>query len=73
MRVEETSMRSRESRYVKILLVLLLGVCSCAPSADQEPVTGEWHYFGSDQAFTRYSPLDQIDRDNVHQLEILWV
>ena len=25
----------------------------------------EWRYFGGDKAFTRYSALDQINRDNV--------
>ena len=32
----------------------------------------DWAYFGGDKAFTRYSPLDQITRDNVGDLEILW-
>jgi quinoprotein glucose dehydrogenase len=33
---------------------------------------GEWRYFGGDKAFTRYSPLDQINRDNVKQLQVVW-
>jgi quinoprotein glucose dehydrogenase len=32
----------------------------------------EWRYFGGDKAFTRYSPLDQINRDNVKQLQVVW-
>ena len=32
----------------------------------------EWRYFGGDKAFTRYSPLDQITRDNVKQLQVAW-
>src|SRR5262245_29254880 len=32
----------------------------------------EWRYFGGDKAFTRYSPLDQITRDNVKDLRIVW-
>jgi quinoprotein glucose dehydrogenase len=33
---------------------------------------GEWRYFGGDHGFTRYSALDQINRDNVKQLRIAW-
>ena len=32
----------------------------------------EWRYFGGDKAFTRYSPLDQINRDNVKNLQVVW-
>ena len=32
----------------------------------------EWRYFGGDKAFTRYSPADQINRDNVKNLQIVW-
>ena len=32
----------------------------------------EWRYFGGDKAFTRYSALDQIRRDNVSGLRIAW-
>ena len=32
----------------------------------------EWRYFGGNKAFTRYSPLDQINRDNVKNLRIVW-
>jgi len=33
---------------------------------------GEWHYWGGDEASTRYSPLAQIDRSNFKDLEIAW-
>ena len=31
---------------------------------------GEWPYFGGDKAFTRYSPLAQIDRHNIADLRV---
>src|SRR5262249_46315796 len=34
--------------------------------------TIDWRYFGADKAFTRYSPADQITRDNVRNLRIVW-
>jgi quinoprotein glucose dehydrogenase len=33
---------------------------------------GEWTTWGGDAGFTRYSPLDQIDKDNVGTLEVAW-
>ena len=32
----------------------------------------EWRYYGNDAGGTRYSPLDQITRDNVDRLEVAW-
>lgn len=33
---------------------------------------GEWHTWGGDHGFTRYSALDQINADNVSQLQVAW-
>jgi quinoprotein glucose dehydrogenase len=33
---------------------------------------GEWRYIAGDASSTKYSPLDQITRDNVKQLEVAW-
>ena len=33
---------------------------------------GRWSSYGGDKAFTRYSPLDQINRDNVKNLQFVW-
>src|SRR5262245_60561009 len=32
----------------------------------------DWPYYGRDQEGTRYTPLNQINRDNVAYLEIAW-
>jgi quinoprotein glucose dehydrogenase len=34
--------------------------------------SNEWRYFGGNKAFTRYSPLAQINRGNVKDLRIAW-
>ena len=52
------------------LVVAVLGTVTAATAAAQP--AGEWRYFGGDEAFTRYSPLDRIDRANVGDLEIVW-
>lgn len=49
------------------LLALLLPAVSVAQSAP-----GEWPAYHRDLASTRYSPLDQISRDNVARLSIAW-
>src|ERR1700676_5442162 len=33
---------------------------------------GEWPAYGGDKGFTKYSPLDQINRSNVGNLTIAW-
>jgi quinoprotein glucose dehydrogenase len=33
---------------------------------------GEWRAYSAEEASTRYSPLDQITRDNVKTLEVAW-
>ena len=33
---------------------------------------GEWRDYGGDKGFTKYSPLDQINKDNVGRLRIAW-
>jgi quinoprotein glucose dehydrogenase len=34
--------------------------------------SGEWRYYGGDAQSTKYSPLDQINRDNVAKLQVAW-
>ena len=58
---------------------LAMGLCvslSAAGSLEaqtQEAGTqGDWSYYSGDAAATKYSPLDQIDRDNVSDLRVLW-
>jgi quinoprotein glucose dehydrogenase len=40
--------------------------------AGQAKPGAEWTTYGGDLASTRYSPLDQINRDNFNKLEIAW-
>jgi quinoprotein glucose dehydrogenase len=41
------------------------------PSAAQLPV-GEWRAYGADKAGTKYSPLDEINRETIGNLRIAW-
>ena len=61
---------------------VLVGVSGCAvfsgsgqtSESDGERLEfhGEWRSYASDKASTKYTPLNQIDRDNVGRLRVLW-
>ncbi|MGH9784730.1 MAG: hypothetical protein ACRD88_11130, partial [Terriglobia bacterium] len=60
---------------VRCLLALLLPAVLLfpPPAAAQSGTTGgEWRAYGGDRGSTKYSPLDQINRDNVSRLQIAW-
>jgi alkylhydroperoxidase family enzyme len=40
--------------------------------ASRNPSPGQWTTWGGDAGFTRYSPLEQINKDNVGTLEVAW-
>ena len=55
------------------LMVVMIVCVGSAPAGAQEGArNGEWRTFGGDTGSTKYSPLDQIDKDNVADLEIAW-
>lgn len=64
-----------DSRRLRIQLstafIILSSLLSASAGAQQTPI-GEWRYFGGDNHFNRYAPLDQINRDNVSELQIVW-
>ena len=42
------------------------------PPGSTGPASTEWPVYGHDNAGTKYSPIDQINRGNVQRLEIAW-
>lgn len=61
------------------LLHLLIGLFAVAlvwpyPGTGQSaaPAAGEWRAYGGTELSTRYSPLDQLNRDTVKNLQIAW-
>ncbi|MBI4552420.1 MAG: pyrroloquinoline quinone-dependent dehydrogenase [Candidatus Latescibacteria bacterium] len=53
----------------------VLLACAKPPQGKMIPAEskpGEWRQYGNDLAFTRYSPLDQITRENAKDLKIAW-
>jgi quinoprotein glucose dehydrogenase len=62
------------TRHHCLILGLLLAslVVSTTAVAQRGASGGEWRAYSADEGSTRYSPLEQIDRSNVSQLEIAW-
>ena len=52
--------------------ILVLGLVTIGPSGVATAQTVEWPAYAADQAGTKYLPLDQINKDNVADLEIVW-
>ena len=51
-------------------LLAILVVTASTAGAAEEP--GDWPYYGGDEFGQRFSPLDEITRDNVAGLEVAW-
>src|SRR5688572_26865348 len=65
----------RVSWKIGALLVVIGAVSvSHAPrlTAQNDAREGEWRYFFGQIGGTKYSPLAQIDRDNVKNLRVAW-
>ncbi|HIL99586.1 MAG TPA: pyrroloquinoline quinone-dependent dehydrogenase [Myxococcales bacterium] len=58
---------------VMVLAALAQLGCGEAVVVDYSGPTAQWSAYGADSAGSRYSPLTQINRDNVDALEIAWV
>ena len=54
------------------MTVAVLVFAASAAFAQQGAANGEWRSFGGDLGSSKYSPLDQIDADNVDGLRVAW-
>jgi quinoprotein glucose dehydrogenase len=55
-----------------IVPILLLAGTTAGLRGQSKPAGAEWTTYGGDLASTRYSPLDQITKDNFNKLEVAW-
>jgi glucose dehydrogenase len=55
-----------------LVVAALALVASTLRADDRSLAAGEWRYYSGDNGARKYSPLDQINRDNVGQLRIAW-
>ena len=60
----------RRARFA--VLSVCVFVAGATIIAQQGAKGGEWPNHGGDKGFTRYSPLDQINKDTIAKLRIAW-
>ena len=53
-------------------LIAVFVLTSLIVSGQAGATNGEWRHWGADLGNTKYSPLDQINRDNVKNLRVAW-
>ena len=49
------------------VLVLGTGLSFCAELSNYD-----WMHYGNDLGHSKYAPLEQINKSNVHELEVIW-
>src|ERR1700723_1021587 len=63
----------RRVRVLTLVSTLVCTVLSSAISLSQISGDTEWPTYGNDPGGMRYSPLSQIDRENVSNLKVAWI
>ena len=67
---QQTSQPASESPAVEPVAVTASD--SLYRAAGQGTTPGDWDAYGADIGSTKYTPLAQIDADNIDNLEIIW-
>ena len=62
----------RSYLLVGLVLCLATGACARRTAQDRAPDEGEWSAYAHDPGGMRHSPLTQINRDNVGELQVAW-
>ncbi|MCZ6674661.1 MAG: pyrroloquinoline quinone-dependent dehydrogenase, partial [Verrucomicrobia bacterium] len=69
-----TSLRSARSGLAAFsCLIGLFAFSGSFAQTTYDTSNGQWPSYGGDLANSKYSPLDQINRDTIKDLEIAWV
>lgn len=55
-----------------LALIAVAGIWTAAVEGQRGAANGEWRFYAGDNGSTRYAPLDQITRDNVRNLKVVW-
>lgn len=61
------------SRIVLGLLVLFFAALASSAARGQAQANTDWPNYGNDPGGMRYSPLTQINRENVSKLKVAWI
>src|SRR5262245_39328181 len=58
--------------YFLMGLIILFGVSLGSAAAQHGATNGQWRSYSADSGATKYAPLDQINKNNVAKVQILW-
>lgn len=72
MKLNLSSVTSQLRSVTFTVVILLACIYGIAAMAQHGAVNGEWRSYGGDSGHTKYSPLNQINADNVQQLQVAW-
>jgi len=65
-------MGDRAKRWYAVIGCVSLGALSVEGIAQSAATATSWTHYGGDVQGTRYSPLKQINRDNIDKLDVAW-
>jgi quinoprotein glucose dehydrogenase len=65
-------MKWRTLSHAGVLGLTVLALCAISMHAQDRTPKGEWRYYSGDNGAKKYSPLDQINKDNVAKLHVAW-
>jgi quinoprotein glucose dehydrogenase len=57
---------------IRLALLLSIAALLSIAEAQQGARAGDWRFYGGDAGGTKYSPLDEINPDNVKDVEVAW-
>jgi quinoprotein glucose dehydrogenase len=68
----DKSKRLRQGALVAFGLAALIGSRPAPVTAQRDARVGEWRVYTGNPGATRYSPLDQINKDNINDVTVAW-
>src|SRR5688572_3550934 len=73
MPLRRTTSMARPRLWQLLLIILTASLVWSVPGSTQNGArNNEWRAYSADEGSTRYSPLDQINRDTIKDLQIAW-
>lgn len=67
--------KSFRTRRTTLTMIVLVGLAACVTESDHKEELSldvEWPHYAGDEFGTGYSPLSDIDRENVGRLRVAW-
>ena len=65
-------MRMRPPFAAAVVILAMGGALAAGARQSSTSAAGEWTHYGGNAGSQKYSPLDQITRDNVSRLDVAW-